>query len=120
MLKSWTLPMVGAAALAALCTVAASPALAQKDLEGGGVPVPDVYGVPYCVASISKDPNFINLMDPDRELSVAALSFAYKGPLSVKVGDLITIAPADKTKDGQPEFKVFKAQDPKCKQFKGE
>jgi hypothetical protein len=121
MLKTWTLPKVGAAAVAALlCSVVASPALAQKDLDGGGVPVPDEYGVPYCVAAISKDPNFINLMDPDRELSVAAMSFAYKNPPNVKVGDLITITPGTKTKDGQPEFKVFKAQDPKCKKFKGE
>lgn len=120
MLKTWTLPMVGAAALTALCTMVASPALAEKDLDGGGVPVPDVYGVPYCVAAISKDPNFINLMDPDRELSVAALSFAYKTAPNVKVGDLITIAPGDKTKDGQPEFKVSKAQDPKCKKFVGQ
>ncbi len=118
MLKTWTLPKVGAAALAALlCTVVASPARAQMDAEK---PVPDMYGTPYCVAGIAKDPNFINLMDPDRELSVAAMSFAYKNPPNVKVGDLITITPGTKTKDGQPEFKVKSAQDPKCKKFVGE
>jgi hypothetical protein len=118
MLKTWTLPKVGAAALAALlCTVVGSPARAQQDQEK---PVPDMYGTPYCVAAISKDPNFINLMDPDRELSVAAMSFAYKNPPNVKVGDLIKITPADKTKDGQPEFKVVTAQADKCKRYKGE
>ena len=122
MLKTWTLPKVGAAAVAALlCSVLATPAIAEKDLEQSPEdPAPDVYAVQYCVAGISKDPKFINLMDPDRELSVAAMSFAYKNPPNVKVGDLIKITPADKTKDGQPEFKVVTAQADKCKRFKGE
>ncbi|MBM4246971.1 MAG: hypothetical protein FJ148_24800 [Deltaproteobacteria bacterium] len=118
MLKTWTLPRVGAAVLGALlCSVAASPVLAQEDSEK---PVPDMYGTPYCVAGIAKDPNFINLMDPDRELSIAAVSFAYKTLPNAKVGDLITVKPGAKTADGQPEFTVVKAQDPKCKKFVGE
>ena len=122
MLKTWTLPKVGAAALAALLSaVLVAPAGAEKDLtQGAEMAAPDMYGVPYCVAGISKDPKFINLMDPDRELSVAGLSFAYKTPPPVKVGDLVTITPANKTASGQPEFKVFKAADPKCKRFIGE
>ena len=122
MLKTWTLPKVGAAALAALLSaVLIAPAGAEMDLkEGSEEPVPDMYGVPYCVAGISTDPKFINLMDPDRELAVAGMSFAYKTPPPVKVGDLITVTPANKTSSGQPEFKVFKAQDPKCKKFIGE
>lgn len=118
MLKTWTLPKVGAAVLGALlCSVVASPVIAQEDSEK---PVPDMYGTPYCVAGISKDPKFINLMDPDRELSIAAVSFAYKTLPNVKVGDLITIKPGAKTDDGQPEFTVVKAQDPKCKKYVGE
>lgn len=122
MLKTWTLPKVGAAALAALLGGAlAVPAGAEKDLtQSPEWPAPDMYTVPYCVVHISKDPNFINLMDPDRELSVAALAFAYKTPPPVKVGDLVTITPSTKTDSGQPEFKVFKAADPKCKRFIGE
>jgi hypothetical protein len=122
MLKTWTLPKVGAAALAVLLSVVVTaPAGAEKDLtQSPEWPAPDMYTVPYCVAAIHKDPNFINLMDPDRELSVAALAFAYKTPPPVKVGDLITVTPASKTSSGQPEFKVFKAQDPKCKRFVGE
>jgi hypothetical protein len=122
MLKTWTLPKVGAAALAALLSaVLVAPAGAEKDLtQAPEAPLPDMYAVPYCVAGLSTDPKFINLMDPDRELSVAALSFAYTTPPPVKVGDLVTITPATKTGSGQPEFKVFKAQDPKCKKFVGE
>jgi hypothetical protein len=122
MLKTWTLPKVGAAAVAALlCTVLATPASAEKDLEQSPEdPAPDVYAVPYCVAGISKDPKFINLMDPDRELSVAAVSFAYKDAPAAKVGDLVTVTPANKTSSGQPDFKVVKAQDPRCKKFIGE
>jgi hypothetical protein len=122
MLKSWTLPKVGAAALATLLGLALSaPAWAKKDLnEGAEMPVPDVYGVPYCVVAMSKNPNFISLMDPKRELSVAGLSFAYKTTPPVKVGDLITVTPANKTTTGQPDFKVFKAADPSCKPFIGE
>jgi hypothetical protein len=122
MLKTWTLPKVGAAALAVLLGLAfGAPAWAKKDLkEGAEMSIPDVYGVPYCVVAISKDPNFISLMDPKRELSVAGLSFAYKTAPPVKIGDLITVTPANKTKSGQPEFKVFKAADPSCKRFIGE
>ena len=37
------------------------------------------------------------------------------------LGSLSAVAcPGDKAKDGQPEFKVFKAQDPKCKKFVGQ
>jgi hypothetical protein len=118
MLKTWTLPKVGAAALAALLgAVLVAPAGAQMDSEK---PVPDVYGPPYCVAGISKDPKFINLMSPNREVVEAGLSFAYKDPPPVKVGDLIKVTPGNKTKSGQPEFKVVTAADPKCKRFIGE
>jgi len=118
MLKTWTLPKVGAAALAALLgAVLVAPAGAQLDQEK---PVPDIYGMPYCVAGVSKDPKFISLMDPSREVPMAGLSFAYKTAPNVKPGDLVKITPADKTGNGQPDFKVVTAADPKCKPFIGE
>ncbi|HEY8516551.1 MAG TPA: hypothetical protein VIS07_13650 [Candidatus Binatia bacterium] len=122
MRKNWTLPKVGAAVAATwLGVVLAGGAHAEKDLtQSPEWPAPYIYTVPYCVVAIHKDPNFINLMDPNREISEAALAFAYKEPPPVKVGDLVTITPATKTKSGQPEFAVFKAQDPSCKKFIGE
>jgi hypothetical protein len=118
MLKTWTLPKVGAAALAALIgAILVAPAGAQMDSEKA---VPDVYGPAYCVAGISKDPKFISLMDPNREVVEAGLSFAYKEAPPAKVGDLIKITPANKTSTGQPEFKVVSAADPKCKRFTGQ
>lgn len=116
------LPRIGAAVLAAVLGLAFSvPAGAEEDLkEGAEWPAPYVYTVPYCVAAIHENPNFINLMDPDRESAVAALAFAYKTKPAVKVGDLITVTPADKTSTGMPDFQVVKAQDPRCKRFLGE
>ena len=118
MLKTWTLPKVGAAALAVLLgSGLVAPAGAQLDSEKT---TPDVYGPKYCVAGISKNPKFISLMDPNREVVEAGLSFAYKEAPPVKVGDLIKITPANKTTSGQPDFKVVTAADPKCKPFIGE
>jgi hypothetical protein len=118
MLKTWTLPKVGAAALAALLSsVLVAPAGAQMDQEKT---TPDIYGPSYCVAGISKDPKFINLMDPNREVVEAGLSFAYKNAPTAKVGDLVKITPANKTGSGQPDFKVVTPADPKCKRFVGE
>ncbi len=121
MLKNRLL-QIGAAALGTVLGLGFSvPAGAEKDLkEGAEWPAPYVYTVPYCVAAIHEDPNFINLMDPDRETSVAALAFAYKTKPNVKVGDLITVTPAEKTSTGEPDFQVVKAQDPRCKRFIGE
>ena len=118
MLKTWTLPKVGAAALATLLgAVLVAPAGRNRIRRNPSRTCTD-----RSTASPAspKDPKFINLMAPNREVVEAGLSFAYKEAPPVRVGDLIKISPANKTKSGQPEFKVVTAADPKCKPFIGE